>query len=467
MQYKMLFPLFLLFFQCCWNGTAQETLDDSTQTEVEALAKVFIQQTKAPGLSIAVRKGGTTIYAEGFGYANVEAKIKMDPSITLRTASVAKVITATALGMLATEGKLDFDTPIKKYVPYIPKMYAELTARQLAGHTSGMKHRPRGEKFKKKQYTTIRETVLLMKAPLLFEANTDYSYSTHAYNLLAAVIEGASGKTYVAYMNDVVFKSLGMTNTVVEDIKALTTKDAQLYAIKKGTLRKDKITNASYKVPGAGFRSTPTDLVKMMDAYSNGMISTTVAAEMFKSNQLKNGTKTHVGIAWRSSIDPFDNPVIEHAGSWRGARTVLVHYPKEGMSISIMINADCPVLIEETAHLFAHVIRNKTRAASDLGSIDEKIKLTLNSKEKKESHKGFFTLNPKIGSLKTTSTGFLKDNPVLYLGSTTNYAMATSFGLLYVQLHTDKALNGRIFAYYNRRDTNPTTEIPLATFEKL
>lgn len=466
MYYKMIFPLVLLFFHWGWNVIAQEAINDETRVEMQTLAKAFLQQTKVPGLSIAVRKDGKTSYTEGFGYANVEEKIKMNPNIHLRTASVAKVITATALGILATEGKLDFDAPIKKYISYIPNSYAHLTTRQLAGHTSGMKHRPKGERFKKKHYNTIRETVLLMKAPLLFEANTDYKYSTHAYNLLAAVIEGASGSTYFDYMNEVVFKPLDMTNTFVENIKSLTKKDAQLYLIKNGKVRKDKISNASYKVPGAGFRSTPADLVKMMDAYSNGMISNRVTAEMFTSNQLNNGTKTQVGIAWRSAIDPFDNTVIEHAGSWHGARTVLVHYPKENMSISLMINADCPVLIEETAHMFAQVIRNSKREAASISMNDAKISLILNAKEKKETYEGTFTFNAKNGALKTNSPGFLKANPILYLGSTNNYVLASPYGLLYVNLKNDKILKGSVFTYYNRTDMNPKNEIPLATFEQ-
>jgi len=315
--------MYLLLLLFSLNLNAQEKLPNPVRLEVETLAEAFLEQTKAPGLSIAVSKNGSVIYAEGFGYANVEESIPMDSTIKLRTASVAKVITATALGRLASEGKLDFDAPIGQYVPYINKDYAHLTTRQLAGHTAGLAHRPKGERYKKRQYDTIEETVGLMRAPLLFEPDTDYKYSTHAYNLLAAVIEGASGETYLDYMNEAIFKPLGMTNSGAEHIKKLTKKDAQIYYVKNDTLRLEKITNASYKIPGAGFRTTPSDLVKMMEGYTNGFISEIVVDDMFTSHELKNGTKTNVGIAWRSSFDPFDNRVMEHAGSWRGARTLL------------------------------------------------------------------------------------------------------------------------------------------------
>lgn len=180
---------------------------------VETLAKEFLHKTKLPGLSIAVSKKGELIYAKGFGYADLEAKIPMSSDTQLRTASVAKVITATALGRLVTEEKLNIDEPIKKYIPYIDKKYANLTTRQLAGHTAGIRHRPKGNSYKRKQYNTIQESVQLIKRPLLFTPDTNYKYSTSGYNLLAAVIEGASGKKYTEYLNQEIFEPLGMMHT--------------------------------------------------------------------------------------------------------------------------------------------------------------------------------------------------------------------------------------------------------------
>lgn len=464
MFYTIIARFILVFLLFALNAYSQEPLSNATQIEVAQLAETFLQQTNTPGLSIAVRKDGQMLYAKGFGFANLEEKIKMDSTIRLRTASVAKIITATALGRLASEGKLDFDAPIRNYIPYVQKNYGHLTTRQLAGHTSGLAHKPKGSKYQKKQYENVQETVMLMKAPLLFEANSDYKYSTYAFNLLAAVIEGASGEKYMDYMNEAVFKPLGMLHTFPENIETLTNKDAQVYQLKKGQLSKDKLTNASYKLAGAGFRSTPTDLVKMMDAYATGFISKTVIKDMFKSHQLKNGEKTNVGIVWRSSIDPFNNRVIEHAGNWRGARTVVVHYPKDNLSISLMINARCPILIEETAHLFAHIIRNNNKTTSTIKNVNTTVTLTMNTRKGKEKYNGHFNFDGTQGLLKTNSKGFLKSNPLIYLGSKNNYALATSYGLLYVHLESIDSLEGNIFSYYTRQTNNPINETPLVSF---
>lgn len=460
---NMILCLLLPFFLFGSGQQAQNLPDTDTRTQIASLAAAFLQETKAPGLSIAMRLNGETVYAQGFGEADRDNHLPMHTSTRLRTASVAKVITATALGVLASEGKLDFDAPIKRYVPYIPEAYAELTTRQLAGHTAGVAHRPKGEAYKRKHYETIRETALLMKAAPIFEADTDYSYSTHAFNFLGAVVEGASGQSYVDYLEAVIFKKLQMIHTAPENIDSLTQKDARLYSVTKGKLRKAKLTNGSYKLPGAGFRSTPSDLVKMMDAYTNGMISQAVVADMFQSHEINDGQKTFVGIGWRTAMDPFGHRVIEHAGSWHGTRTVLVHYPDENLQISLMVNADCQVLIEETAHLFAQLLRNQKRAATVPEKISEQLTLLMTSKDN-EAYQGTLVLNGASGRLQTDKKGLLSDAPILNLGSEDDYAVATSYGLLYLQLKNEGVLTGKIYSYFNRSDTNPVSQDPLATF---
>ena len=99
------FVVILCCICCCLK--AQDSL------QINTLAESFLKQTKLPGLSIAVAKEGKVIYAKGFGLANVEDQQPMLPTTRIRTASVAKVLTVTALGRLATEGRLDFDAPIK------------------------------------------------------------------------------------------------------------------------------------------------------------------------------------------------------------------------------------------------------------------------------------------------------------------------------------------------------------------
>jgi len=339
------------------NDFTDKTIINGYQN-VDTLMKAFLKKTKVAGVSISVNKAGEIIYSKGFGYADIKRKTKMKPTHQIRTASVAKVITATALGKLATDEKLDFDTPLKAYIPYLKEPYADLTTRQIAGHTAGIRHRPSSTKSKKKHYSEVKKSVDFFKEdPLLFQPDTEYKYSTLGYNLLALLIEEISGKRYVDYMKEDIFIPLKMSQTFPEEKAKLSEKDTKLYYFKKnGTLKLDKrIVDGSYKLAGAGFRSTSIDLVNMMNAYSNGFISKEVVQSMFTSNNLTNGKSTNVGIGWRLNKDLNNRPTIEHAGSWQGARTVIVYYPKSQLAISIMINTRCNVFIEETAHRIAQL----------------------------------------------------------------------------------------------------------------
>lgn len=449
----------VVLFLICSALQAQDSL------QINSLAASFLKQTKLPGLSIAVAKNGNLLYAKGFGYANLEEELKMLPSTRIRTASVAKVLTATALGRLATEGLLDFDAPIQQYVPYINPLYANLTVRQLAGHTSGLQHRPSGKGYQNKQYNSIQETLEIIDNPLLFEPGTDYKYSTAAFNLLAAVIEGASGLTYSDYMKKQVFEPLGMNQTVPENIKELTKDDADIYFFKNEKLKRDRLINGSYKVPGAAFRSTPSDLVKLMNAYSElGFISQDVVGDMFASNTLKNGTKTIVGIAWRSSIDIFGHHVIEHAGNWRGARTVLVYYPEEQLSISLMINAECQILIEETAHIFAQLFRDSNESTS-LIDIKEELTILHNSTEGQTRHIGKIELKAGRGLIITQSDNFLKSNEVIQLQQ--GFAYSTFYGLFFLELDAESGLDGKVYTYNTLNKSNPKEQKPLLELRAL
>ncbi len=433
--------------------------------KLELLAESFLEQTRLPGLSIAVSKNNTLIYAKGFGYSDIGNNLPMLPSTRIRTASVAKVLTATALGRLATEDLLDFDQPIKKYVPYINTLYADLTVRQLAGHTSGLNHRPAGKSYRNKQYKNIRETLDLIDAPLLFEPGTDYSYSTNAFNLLAAVIEGASGISYGEYMKKYIFEPLHMQHTAPENIHQLSNSDAKIYFFKNERLRKDKLNNGSYKVPGAAFRSTPSDLVRLMNAYSNdGFISENVVSDMFKSNRLNNREETNVGIAWRMSKDAFGNHVIEHAGSWRGARTVLVYFPEEELSISLMVNAECEILIEETAHIFAQLFRNEKEIMSKI-DLNKKVTVIYNSKEGKGHYNGELFLNSGRGALSVESENFLKSTEVFQVQD--GFVLSTFYGLLFMEINDDSNINGSVYAYRTMNKINPTEQKPLLEFRAL
>ena len=110
------------------------------------LVHAKVREQHIPGYVAAVYAGGQVVWAEGFGYANLETRTPVWPSTRFRIGSVSKTFTAAALGLLVKEGRLDPDEPIQRYVPDFPEKRYPITIRQVAGHLAGIRHY-RGAEF--------------------------------------------------------------------------------------------------------------------------------------------------------------------------------------------------------------------------------------------------------------------------------------------------------------------------------
>lgn len=322
------------------------------------MATKLLEISKIPGLSIAVSQKGKIVYAEGFGYSDVAKKIPVNPETQFRTASCAKVITITALGKLLQEGKLDLNAGINKYLSNLPQDYQQITPLQLAGHLSGLPHYADDDKMENRFYNSSEDALKVFShQKLLSPPGTKYSYSTHGFTVLSAIMEKASGMTYLDYLNKELLKPLDMKNTGPDLRKHQNYVNlARLYDFKNHQLVEEtNPEDVSYKWAGGGLISSPSDLVKLTFAYTNGFLKKETVQQMFKPQHLLSGEVVQIGIGWRISKDIYGRNVMEHAGGMEGARTVVCMFPDQQTSISLMVNASWSSSIEETAHLFAQL----------------------------------------------------------------------------------------------------------------
>ncbi len=410
----------------------------------------FLEESDLPGVSVCVNRDGNLVYSKGFGYADLENKVNMTASTQIRAASVSKMITVTALAKLVSDGKLDLDSPISQYIEGLSSSLQNLTTRQIASHTAGLPHQPKSERSKRGDFVSSQELIdLVEETELLFEPGTDYKYSTLGYNLLAGVIEGASGKTYLDYLQNDIFIPLEMNQTFPDDEDELSQADAKMYFFKKEKLVLDKqYFKGNYKLPGAGFKSTSQDLAKMMDAYTNGMISTEAQRDVLKEVLLSNGKATGVSLGWRLNTDLSGRRTIEHAGNWQGARTVIVHFPEEKLTISIMINAQCTVFIEEMAQMIGQLFLNNLVQNESLVKIRGPVSGNKTSDNSIKINGEILLSEEGNGRLSLDSEyQFLNESPILYLGFEDNYALITEFGPLFLKLSNGQKPFGEIFLF--------------------
>lgn len=222
----------LLPFFIAIDATGQRELGQSKDL-VNTLVNAYLKsEGSPPGVSVAILRNGELIYAEGFGYADVAAKKEVTTATQFRAASVSKVMTATALAKLMQENKLDLDQPVQQYVPQFPEKSYPITPRLLAGHLAGMPHYSFTDRTEKRFYPSVEDALSVFShQKLLSEPGTRYSYSTHGYTLLSAVVEGASGLPFLEYMKKEIFQPLDMASTGPDLRNEEMKNKSELYAV--------------------------------------------------------------------------------------------------------------------------------------------------------------------------------------------------------------------------------------------
>lgn len=318
---------------------------------VDDLARELYEAGRLPSLSIAILRDGEIVYARAFGSADLETGRPATPATRYRCASVSKVLTATALGRLVEEGRVDLDAPVTRYVPEWPAEPV-ITPRQLAGHLSGVAHYQATDRIDRgHHYESVGEALgVFRESARAGEPGAAYAYSTHGFTLLSAVIEGAAGAPFLDVLDTEVFGRLGMSSSG-PDLRASPDADMSTLYGRQGTepVAIERPEDPSYKWAGGGLVSTPSDLVRLADGYMNGFLAARVVEEMWTTQATASGEETGVGIAWRIGEDPYGRRVIHHSGSMGGARTTLAIYPDEREAIAVMTNITWPSDIHPTA----------------------------------------------------------------------------------------------------------------------
>ena len=333
----------------------------STIAKARKAVKASLAEHDAPGLTVAVMVGGEIVWSEGFGMSDLENGVPVRPHTKMRIGSVSKSLTSAAVGLLYEQGKLDLDAPVQKYVPSFPKKRYPITARQLGGHLAGIRSYLPGERsemFNTRRFDSVAAGLELFQAdPLLFEPEEKYSYSSHGFNLLSAVVEGASGKGFLAYMQENVFDPLGMTDTTADHTDQVIPHRTRFYERNDaGTWENAPYVDNSYKWAGGGFISTAEDLLRFgLGIFGGGLLQSETLELLLTPQRTNDGKSTGYGIGWRTTTDDQGRRRVGHGGGSVGGKAQFVIYPDSNVILAMMINTgslDLGELPFEIAGLF-------------------------------------------------------------------------------------------------------------------
>jgi len=325
---------------------------DAIAKSEEAMQKLVASGT--PGASIAVAVNCEVVWSEGFGYADVEAQKKATADTQFGLGSITKALTAALYGKFVEKGLVEWDVPVQRYLPEFPDK--EVTARMLAGHTSGLADDfNNANRLTTRHYTTREAMREITKPPLRHAAGTAYYYGTTTYTVLADVLERETGKSFDELMRAELLVSLGMDSTVVNTGPPgqSATKSVFYERTGEGKIIRTPAYDPSFKLAGAGYLSTAADVARFGSAMlpCGRGLSQQVRAELWRPVRLKDGTSpvtgtgesmevkdTGIALGWNIAEDKNGRRVMHQPGGGPGISSWLVVYPDAGMVVAILSN---------------------------------------------------------------------------------------------------------------------------------
>jgi len=313
--------------------TRADRVDDYLKSE---MAKRHL-----PGLTVAVVRDGKVVKQQGYGLADMEAAAPATPATVYMLASMSKQFTATGIMLLAQDGKVGLDDAAGKYLDGLPKTWRGVTVRQLLNQTSGIPEWvPDPDKDPLLKTYTLAEIAQHAAAkPLAFTPGTRFAYSNTNYNLLAGIIEKASGGPYGDFLHARIFGPSGMTETGVYDPMEITANRAAGYVRLGGKLFNNPLVYDPSILAGAGgLQSTAGDLVKWDAVLASGaLLLPSILAQTWTPPALPGGARTEYGMGWiNQTIN--GHRVLWHNGELPGAQGFLGRFPDDHLTVILLSN---------------------------------------------------------------------------------------------------------------------------------
>lgn len=310
-------------------------------SRVDKFVENAIREQRIPGLALAVMREGRIVKAKGYGLSNIELNVPVTPETIFQSGSVGKQFTATGIMMLVEEGKVGLDDKVAKYFPGAPESWNKFTVRNLLTHTSGIKEYTGKDFDYRRDYTEEDLLKMAQAQPFDFAAGDKWSYSNTGYMLLGMLIHKVTGKFYGDFLQERIFKPLGMTTTRIISEADIVPNRSAGYRLIKGVVKNQEWVNPTLNTTADGsLYFSVLDLAKWDAAlYTEKLLKKTSLDRMWTTVKLNNGKNHPYGFGWRVA-EMNGHRLIEHGGSWQGFTTGISRYVDDKLTVVALTNLD-------------------------------------------------------------------------------------------------------------------------------
>jgi CubicO group peptidase (beta-lactamase class C family) len=335
--------IFFLGF-CAASLTCAQDSGAARADNVDSYVLQAMHEQKIPGLALAVVRDGKIVKAKGYGLADIEWNAPVTPQTVFESGSIGKQFAATAVMMLVEEGKIGLDDKITKYFPDAPATWRDITVRNLLSHTSGIKNYTDGKEVDyRKDYSESELLKIAESTSLDFPPGTGWNYSNTGFVVLGILIHKVTGKFYGDFLQQRIFRPLGMNTTRIISEPDIIPNRASGYQLVKGEWKNQDWVSPSLNTTADGsLYFSVLDLAKWDAAlYTDKLLKRSSLDQMWTITKLNDGkpNKGDYGFGWfiRSMNG---HRLIEHGGSWQGFTDVISRYVDDKLTVIVLTNLD-------------------------------------------------------------------------------------------------------------------------------
>ena len=342
-----------------WAGAAEQG---------RRIVRAGLAEQNLPGLSVAVGVDGDVVWAEGFGWGDLENRVPIAPDLKFRIGTASTALTSAAVGLLLEEGRLQLDEVIQTYVPDFPQKQWPVTLRHLMGHLAGVRNDggDEGPLLSMRCERPVDALPPFADRPLLFEPGTEYRFSSYGWILVSAAVEAAVNEPFLTFMRKRIFEPLGMRDTMADSAAKPIPNRATPYfprfaADPRYGLHLMRPIDYSCYARSSVFLSTPSDLVRFGMAINRGGLLQPATVQLLQTSQrLASEQETGYGLGWdieTVALAGRRTRSVGHDGTSLGGTVAsLMTFPEQGIVVSVTSNisyADTPAVALKIAQAFA------------------------------------------------------------------------------------------------------------------
>ncbi|HEY0334514.1 MAG TPA: serine hydrolase domain-containing protein [Stenotrophomonas sp.] len=310
-----------------------------------------------PGAALLVLRDGEAVFERGYGLAVVEDRTPVTPRTNFRLASISKQFTAAAILLLAEDGKLSLDDPVRRWFPTLPPAADAVTIRHLLSHRGGLIDYEDVMPASQAEQLHDIDVLHLLETQdrTYFAPGHGYRYSNGGYALLALIVGRASGQDFASFLRQRIFLPLGMADTYAhQDGVDEVPNRAYGYSTIDGHWTRTDQSATSAVLGDGGIYSSLQDLARWDAAlYDERLLKrTSLEAAFHPAVATPEPDVPFYGFGWR-----INGETLWHSGESIGFRNVIVRYPQRHFTVVMLTNRDGPepyALAQKIAHRFLY-----------------------------------------------------------------------------------------------------------------